>query len=986
MAFDAVNAETDIVDFVITADGDDLGATSFVLDAGKNVTLTSSDGVFMIKVSAGRHGIVDGNLVLENITLDGNNTGGGIVVSAFASLTMNSGAAIRHCSADASGGAVYSQGLVTMNDGSAISDNVAKSPAGADVNRCGGGGVYNYNGTLEMKGGEISHNTASAPGGSNWYHYSGGGGVYNYNGTLEMKGGEISDNKLINPNNRGNYHGGGGVYNYNGTFLMEGGTLSYDEAIEGGAVYNFKQSVFTMSGGAVISGNKAIYGGAVYNSGTFSLETGAKIMNNSALYVDPPGGGYGGAVYNICSFLMQEGTEISGNTADAFGGAVYCHGSTYVDGAKRIAIFTMTGGKICNNESGASAGADGVALVSGSTFNMSGGEISENKGGFYGGGVYNYYSAFDMSGDAAICGNEAASSGGGVYNYYGTLDMSGDAAIYGNEAASSGGVYNYYSTFNMSGDAAIYGNEAASSGGGVYNYCSTLNMSGGKINGNKASAYGGGVLNYSNSIFNMTGGNVFSNTAGYGSGVANYNGTFTLTDGAISYNIEAIYGGGVYNHSSSAFNMAGGVISYNAAYCGGGIYGDGPLSITGGMITNNAAKSTSINGSGGGIYTTNFANLTVAGGVVFSGNVAPTLRTADIENDADIDGNGTYDLDDYAQIGAVVLDAIVDVGQNAPAYNNYDIGYFGGSYIVYVNIEADGTGTVTVADGSGGTVYGTLTSDGWVYVPITVGSITLSAAPESGYEFKQFIIDGGPGISGNPAAVPISGNTSVVAEFEPFSTSPGTNKYYNIKATADEGSTITPKGEVSILAGNNGTFAFFAKPEYRITAVHVDGVGISSEELASGKYTFFDVKKDHTIHVVSELADSPVDGGNSEKGDSSGDWAVLNLICAVLAVFTGVIALIAGRGRLRKDNGERRSKAALMFRVFALIIGLASAVIFFLTEDWHLPVEPTDEWTLLMFILFLAALIVTMVSFRYDEAPEDDAEEGLTEAGAFGKN
>jgi hypothetical protein len=755
---------------------------------------------------------------------------------------------------------------------------------------------------------------------------------------------------------------------------MEGGIFSGNEAVEGGAVYNFKESVFTMSGDAVISGNKGIYGGAVYNSGTLSLESGAKILNNFAQYVNPPGGGYGGAVYNICSFSMQEGTEISGNKADSFGGGVYSHGSTYVNGAKRIAIFTMTGGKICNNESGATGGGGGVALISDSTFNLSGGEISGNKGGIEGGGVHNYYSTFDMSGDAVISDNQVASTD--KYSSYG------------------GGLYNYHSTFTMAG-GKISGNTSTAYGGGVCNlYTSKFEMSGGEISDNTTMRYGGGVFNYYDSAFNMIGGEISDNTVTYyGGGVANFSGTFTMKGGTITGNTADTYGGGVYNYLNSTFSMSDdAVISSNTAYCGGGIFNTGPLSITGGSIIYNTAEGADIEGSsGGGIYAVYFDDLTVADGVVFSGNVAPTLRTTDIADDADFDVNGTFDLKDYAMIGEVTLDATVNVGQNAPAYNNYDINYPGDSYAVYVDIEADGTGTVTVTDTDDSTVYWTLTSDGWIYVSTTVSSITLSAVPESEYEFKQFIIDDGSKSSDNPTVVPISGNMSVIAKFESAETPPEANKTYYIKATADGGSTITPEGEVSVPAGKDEAFTFSAKHGYRITAVYVDGIEMPSEKLASGEYTFFDVKMDHTISVTSIPGDGPIggDGDNSgeedDKGDGSGDWAVLNLICAILAVFTGIIAVIAGRDRFRKDNEEKRSKTAMMFRVLALMIGLISIIIFFLTEDWNLPVTPMDEWTLLMFILFLATLVLTMVSFRYDRAPEGD-EEDLTERRTSGNN
>jgi uncharacterized membrane protein YidH (DUF202 family) len=267
-----------------------------------------------------------------------------------------------------------------------------------------------------------------------------------------------------------------------------------------------------------------------------------------------------------------------------------------------------------------------------------------------------------------------------------------------------------------------------------------------------------------------------------------------------------------------------------------------------------------------------------------------------------------------------------------------------------------------------------------VYVPCTVSSITLSATPGSAYEFIRFVIDSTIESIDKSTVVPISGDMSVVAEFEPASTPPAGNKDYLIKATSDEGSTIAPNGEVSVPGGENITFFFSAKSGHWIAAVYVDNVAISSEELASGKHTFFDVMSNHTISVVSKLGngpigegDAPMGGGEgSDIGNSNGEWAVLNLICAILAIFTGIIAVIGGRNRFRKDDDEKKSRTALILRILTLAIGIISVIIFFLTEDWSLPVTPMDSWTLLMFILFLATLILAMSSFRFDRTPEDE--------------
>ena len=116
----------------------------------------SSDGnQFVLKISAGRHGTVNGDLTLENITLDGNKTAGGIEVNANASLTMKDGAVIQNCYTEFNGGGVYSEGTFIMKGGK-ISGNTAYM----------GGGVCNgYNSIFIMEGGEVSGNIVRLNGG-----------------------------------------------------------------------------------------------------------------------------------------------------------------------------------------------------------------------------------------------------------------------------------------------------------------------------------------------------------------------------------------------------------------------------------------------------------------------------------------------------------------------------------------------------------------------------------------------------------------------------------------------------------------------------------------------------------------------------------------------------------------------------------------------------------------------------------------------------
>jgi len=715
-----------------------------------------------------------------------------------------------------------------------------------------------------------------------------------------------------------------------------------------------------MNGGVITGCTATNYGGGVYNDiGASFTTTGGEISGNKA--------GLGGGVFNTgdASFTMTGG-EISGNTAtNGLGGGVY-NGGTFTFENGKISGNTVTGGDYSNDGGGVYSG-------SGASFIMTGGEISGNTA-YDGGGVHNF-GTFTFE-NGKIFGNTAYDGGGGVFSY-GNLSIIG-GKISGNTAYNGGGVY--------------------SSG--------TFTFENGEISGNTAAYFGGGVFNMSSIPFKMSGGEISGNTSAYGGGVYNFALTFTFENGKIFGNTATGNGGGVYNYTYATLTMSGdAVISNNTANLGGGIYTTNVLNIAGGTISGNAAKGADANGSGGGIYTTNFANVTVGDGVVFTGNTAPTLRTKDIAASADLDKNGTADLTDYVKIGAVeldalVLNALVGPEKNAPAYNNYDINYLA-PFVVFINIDPNGSGTVTVTNSTDSTNDATFTENGYVYVLPSANTITLSASPAEGYEFKQFSM-GGVTDPADVKVVNISGNATITVEFSLIVIPP-----HIITATADEGSTISPDGAAEVPKGEDQTFEFSAKPGYKITAVIVNGVPISPEELAAGEYTFTDVDGDRTIEIVSEAVvevGSGSDGtgaggsggtGTGNGGDSTsngssggtgagvndgsetgtspsitkdGEWSVLSMIFAVIAVFAGVIALVAGRDRFRTDDEERRSKTGITLRVLALIIGIVSVIVLFVTEYGSMAPVAVGTWTPLMFVLLLATLVLAMISFRFDKA------------------
>ena len=989
-------------EFTITVNADDTIASDLTLNKNNKVTLiSSSEDPFTLTILTAyeRHFTVanGATLTLENIILDGGGIGGGIGVENDCTFVMNEGAVIQNCHASNYGGGLSNAGHFTMNEGAVIQDCYASNY---------GGGVYNY-GTFTMDEGAVIQNCSVSGIGVN---NSGGGGVYNSGGNFTMNDGAVIQDCYTSSRGGGVYNyyygmftmnkgaviqgctsiDGGGVFNSSGTFNMNKGAVIQNCSVlgggtfekRGGGVYN-ANGIINMNGGE-ITDNKASLGGGVYSFGEKAKFTmnGGEIGYNTAL-------GEGGGVYNNSTFTMNGG-EIGYNTAMGADGTYPGGGGVYTSGSD--ANFTLQGGKIFNNKAQAGKGG-GVFYLSGQ-FKMSGGEISGNSAFNNGGGVYSRPSAlFKMSG-GEITDNTTNKDGGGVYiDIYNSFEMSG-GEITNNKASSGGGVYSV-KEFTMNGKAVISGNTASNNGGGVYN-TSTFTMNGGEISDNKANKNGGGV--YNTRSFTMNGEAVISNNnaAENGGGVYTHtNGyTFAASGNALISENLAKCGGGVFIEDGKLDMKENVVISKNTAGLGGGMYSNkGTIAIEGGEISDNTATDADpTKGSGGGIYTVDFAKLTVKPAVgmevVFSGNKAPMLRMTDNVSHA-----STYEKN----ILGVVLDEWVSVIKNAPAYNNYDINYLGDAYVVFIEITLSGSGTVKVTDSTNGAEIPLI--NGRVNVPLSCEEITLSAVPEEGYGFVWFIIDGVPTNSDGLITLSISESKSVKAEFD---------HVYFITFAADDGSEISLNEGMKVLQGENVTFEFSAKPGYRIIAVYIDGEEISSEEMESGKYTFSDVKSNHEVRVESEAVGGSSGGetgtgpdngtgtgpgtgtgtgpdngtGTGPGGESvgsgpvsgksvSGEWSVLGLICAVLAILTGMIAVVAGKGRFRTDNEEKRSKTGTILRVIALMIGIVSAAAFFLMEDWGLSAAAFGEWTLLMFVLFLAALILAMVSFRFDGAADE---------------
>ena len=451
-----------------------------VLNANKNTGSKPGHRIFTVEN--------DGKLTLENITLTGgmatgttleDKFGGGIFVKERCEANLKN-CTIKSCAADKFGGAICSEGKLTL-DGSTIGG----SSANANEAEYGGAICVRIKGSVIMESGFLMKNKATTSGG--------GVNVDGSKASFTMKGGEIKTNTANS--------GGGGVFVHSGTF--------------------------TLSGSASIESNTASGdGGGIYvdSTGKLVIEGGSIKSNMATKTSEYPGNGGGVYVYGGGSTevrLNMKGGSIEGNSAGKDGSNNYegSGGGVYI----KSGIFTMTGGEIKTNNA---KNGGGVALDKGGTLELFGGKIINNTAENIGNGggicVGTIEDTDENTGTLTMTGGEisgnTANGGGGIAVLHGTFTMS-DGKVIGNTAAKKGGGILGFSLRKAKGEITVSGGEISSNtagssgtnaGGGI---CSRhkLTVSGGDIKINKATfGYGGGI-GVDDGIFNFSGGTVSGN-------------------------------------------------------------------------------------------------------------------------------------------------------------------------------------------------------------------------------------------------------------------------------------------------------------------------------------------------------------------------------------------------------------------------------------------------------------------------------------------
>lgn len=457
--------------------------------------------------------------------------------------------------------------------------------------------------------------------------------------------------------------GGGGTnsasssgYGGTGNVTITGGTITAMNGGIGGGRANAGaggNSTITISGETTHITSPSIGGGrSTKNTGgdvTLTVNEGKLIV------ADFIGGGVGGASNDKigCAKVYINGGDISGRILMRASGSKGCifsmtegrltspiitepGGAVYMIDPKGVA--SMTGGAIysCTGTTG------GAVYMSGGTFDLSGGSVTDCSGTIGGGAVYMEGGTFNISG-GTISGCEGA-TGGAVYLNSGTFNISGSAKMQDNLATDGGAVYLAGTgQFNVKG-GTIQDNTVSGNGGAFYLTSGTFTMNSGKVTTNQS-------------------------TNGNGAGIYIANGTVTVSGGEVVGNIAAQKGGGFYVGGGTVELSNGMIASNKATKAGGGICLEGAhVNVNGCTLTENEATA----GNGGGLFLSN-ASMTYNGGILTFNKATGTgsFKTAYCNDGHDIQGvgggiyisdNSSLTFGDFSQLGvyANVADMAAD--------------------------------------------------------------------------------------------------------------------------------------------------------------------------------------------------------------------------------------------------------------------------------------------------------------------------------------
>lgn len=139
------------------------------------------------------------------------------------------------------------------------------------------------------------------------------------------------------------------------------------------------------------------------------------------------------------------------------------------------------------------------------------------------------------------------------------------------------------------------------------------------------------------------------------------------------------------------------------------------------------------------------------------------------------------------------------------------------------------------------------------------------------------------------------------------------------------------------------------------------------------------VQKEIQENIAKQESEEVIEDNTTPLSVMSGHWALINLIITILSIiFTIILVIFCIREKTDKDKPkeERKiTKRCIFSKIINVLFSIILIVLFILTQDMSLPMELTDEFTIITLIIFILQLIVFVAIETIGEKKEERVDE-----------
>lgn len=417
-----------------------------------------------------------------------------------------------------------------------------------------GGGVYvDVSANLQVNNVSVSRNSARSNGG----------------GLAVEEGGAVAATSLVFSGNDAAHGAGGAVYVL-GIVTMAFALLENNTASTGAGI-----AVDGRSASFVLNSSSLVHNVASLNGGALSCTNGGTCIVESDSFSENVAGSRGGSLYMLdAENVFVHGSTLTGRTDD-FDGETYSGisrpvpsdldavqgGGLYALSCKSVSIANSTM-RFFVSTTGAAVYAESTGLV------IRGAAVSACYGG-----AMAFSSSVVVISELILRTARALFDGGGLWFSQSRATIH-KSSLYNNHAQQGGAVFLDLSSVLTMSFVRMHGNVADVNGGGLYvSRFSSLLVNSSESAYNMAPA--GAALYTSDAFVSISRSNLVGNRARFGGGIGAFRNSSLQIESTWLLSNEALSGGAIYMTDTVSMGLFGSTLSNNSATEGGGLCAQG---------------------------------------------------------------------------------------------------------------------------------------------------------------------------------------------------------------------------------------------------------------------------------------------------------------------------------------------------------------------------------------------------------------------------